>query len=146
MDIEIIIKDLMDSVDEEISRIAGSTYDENGTPLYDGLKKTSRDDNTITKILSEALAVVQGSIARFVESAEVTADEIIIQMSMTERRRRAKEFIITTTINSSLAKLVIAKYFSEKQQTELASKFDELAAADLQTLRKNLYEKAAPTN
>lgn len=146
MDIEIIIKDLMDSVEEEISRVAGSTYDENGTPLYDGLKKTSRDDNTMKKILSEALAVVHGSIVRFVESAEITSDKIIIQMSMTERRRRAKEFIITTTINSSLAKLVIAKYFSEKQQTELASKFDELAAADLQTLRKNLYEKAAPTN
>lgn len=146
MDIEIIIKELMDSVDEEIARIAAGSYDENGASLYDGLKKTSRDENTMKKILSEALAIVQGSIVRFVEYAQITADKIIIQMIMSERRRRAKEHIIYTMIHSSLAKLVVAKYFSEKQQTELAAKFDNLAAADLQTLRKNLYEKAAPTN
>lgn len=146
MDIEITIKELMDSVDEEIARIAAGSYDENGALLYDGLKKTSRDDNTMRMILSEALAIVQGSIVRFVEYAQITADKIIIQMIMSERRRRAKEHIIYTMIHSSLAKLVVAKYFSEKQQTELAAKFDSLAAADLQTLRKNLYEKAAPTN
>lgn len=146
MDIEIIIKELMDSVDEEIARIAAGSYDENGALLYDGLKKTSRDDNTMRMILSEALSIVQGSIVRFVEYARITADKIIIQMIMSERRRRAKEHIIYTMIHSSLAKLVVAKYFSEKQQTELAAKFDSLAAADLQTLRKNLYEKAAPTN
>lgn len=146
MDIEIIIKDLMDSVDEEIARVAGGSYDENGAPLYDGLKKTSRDENTMKKIFSEALAIVQEKIVRFVEYTQITADKIIIQMLMSERRRRAKEYIIYTTIQSSLAKLIIAKYFSEKQQTELAAKFDGLAAADLQTLSKNLYEKAAPTN
>ena len=144
MDIEIIIKDFLASVDEEISRTAGMTYDENGASLYDGLKKTSRDDNTLKKILSEALAVLQGSIARFLEDVEITSEKIVIEITMTERRRRAKEHIVTTMINSSLAKLVIAKYFSEKKQTKLATEFDALAAADLQTLHKNLYEKSAP--
>lgn len=145
MDIEIIIKDLMDSVDEEIARVAGGSYDENGAPLYDGLKKTSRDENTLKRILSEALAVLEGSIARFVECVEMTDEKIVIEMNMTERRRRAKEHIVTTMINSSLAKLVIAKYFSEKQQTELAAKFDGLAAADLQTLQTAIYTKTTPS-
>lgn len=144
MDIEITIKDFMDTVDEEISRTAAVSYDENGAPLYDGLKKTSRDENTLKRILSEALAVLEGSIARFVECVEMTDEKIVIEMNMTERRRRAKEHIVTTMINSSLAKLVIAKYFSEKKQTKLATEFDALAAADLQTLHKNLYEKSAP--
>lgn len=145
MDIEITIKDFMDSVDEEIARVAAGSYSEDGAPLYDGMKKTSRDEAVMQRLLSEAVAVVQNSMSRFIEEVDTDEDSINFAFSTTDRRTRGKEGMIENLLKSSLAKVLISKYFLEKQQTEPATKFDTLAAADLQMLQNAIYTKTAPS-
>lgn len=145
MDIQIVIKDFMDSVEEEISRIAAGSYSEDGAPLYDGMKKTSRDDGTMERLFSESLTTLKNALARFLEGSEQKDGKLSIVLAASGRRIRGKEDMIEDLVKSSLAKVLISKYFLEKQQTEQATKFDTLAAADLQALQNVIYTKSTPT-
>lgn len=145
MDISIYKKDVIASVEEEISRVAARAYADDGSSLYDGLKYVSRDSSVMNSLLDEALTVLLSSLHRFTNAQVRTSGMTIsFEITMSERRERAKIDIIPPLIMSTLAKIIISKYFSEKQQEELATKFDSLAATDMQTLQKNLFEKAAP--
>lgn len=144
MDIEIIYSKLDEAVSEEISRVAARTYSDDGASLYDGLVQLSRDKNVMKIFKREALAVVQAAIVRFIAQVTEKEDVIIFSFFGSERRLRGKKNIIETLIKSALAKAIISKYFLEKQQEGLASTFDEMAASDIQSLIKNLYEKASP--
>lgn len=145
MDISIYKRDVITSVEEEISRVASGAYAEDGSSLYDGLRYVSRDSAVMNILIDEALTVMLSALHRFtnthVNSSGMT---ISFEIAMSERRARAKIDIVPPLIISTLAKIIISKYFSEKQQEKLAAHFDSLAAADMQTLQKNLFEKAAP--
>lgn len=145
MDIKIVTQDFMDSVEEEIARVAASSYSEDGAPLYDGMKKTSRDEAVMKRLFAEAVGVVQMSVARFLEGVEKSDTEVTFILNTTERRTRGKETLLEDIFNSSLAKVLISKYFQEKKQTEEATRFDTLAAADLQMLQTTIYTKTTPS-
>lgn len=145
MDISINRKDVTTSVEEEISRVAARAYAEDSSSLYDGLRYISRDSSVMNALIDEALNVMLSAIRRFTDTqAYATGTTISIELAMSERRERAKADVIPSLIISTLTKIILSKYFSEKQQEKLAAHFDSLAAADMQTLQKNLFEKAAP--
>lgn len=144
MDITIVIKDFMDSVEEEIARVASGSYSEDGTPLYDGMKQTSRDKATMERLFAESLTTVKNAVSRFLEETEEVDGRLRIVLAASGRRVRGKEEMMEDLLKSSLAKVLISKYFLEKQQTEQATKFDTLAAADIQTLQGVIYTKATP--
>ena len=145
MDINITLSSLNESVKEEISRIASGSYSADGAPLYDGIRITSRDTGVMGRLLEESLVVVKSAIVRFLSDTDDDAtDAVTISLNLSTRRKNGKQTVIPGLIESSLAKLLLSKYFSEKNQTEMAAKFDGLAAADLQTLQKVLYSKQSP--
>ena len=145
MDISISKKDVMDSLEREISRAAAGSYAADGTSLYDGLRITSRDSEVMTALMDEALAVLLSALHRFM-NAHVTANTLNISLTleMSERRARAKIDIVPPLVIAFLVKVIISKYFSEKQNQEQAERFDKFAAADMLTLQKSLFEKSAP--
>lgn len=146
MDINITLSSLNESVKEEISRIASGSYSADGAPLYDSIRITSRDTGVMGRLLKESLVVVKSAIVRFLSSDidDDATDAVTISLNLSTRRENGKQAVIPELIESSLAKLLLSKYFSEKNQTEMAAKFDGLAAADLQTLQKVLYSKQSP--
>ena len=145
MEVTITLSDFNKALEEEISRIASGSYSDDGASLYDGLRMTSRDEAVMKRLRKEAKGAVQGAMMRFVSEVTESETSIIFELDVTDRRVRGKENMIQELIESALAKLVISKYFSEKQQTELAAKFDTLAAADIQSLLTHLYTKPTPT-
>lgn len=146
MEFKITESDLMAAVEEIISRAAARNYSEDGAALYDGLRLVSRDRNIMEKLVSEASAIMKGMCNRFLdhERSDNTEDEIVLVFALSERRGRGKTDIIIPLVRSSLAELVVARYFTEKEQPELAAKHDSQAAADMQTLSHQLFTKLEP--
>lgn len=146
MEFKITESDLMAAVEEIISRAAARNYSEDGVALYDGLRLVSRDRNIMEKLVSEASAIMKGMCNRFLdhERSDNTEDEIVLVFALSERRGRGKTDIIIPLVRSSLAELVVARYFTEKEQPELAAKHDSQAAADMQTLSHQLFTKLEP--
>lgn len=146
MEFRIKESELMAAVDEVISRSAARNYSEDGSALYDGLRIISRDRNIMEKLVTEASAIMKGMCNRFLdhEISGNTEDEIVLVFALSERRGRGKADIIIPLVRNSLAELVVARYFTEKEQPELAAKHDNQAAADMQTLSHQLYMKLEP--
>lgn len=146
MEFKIKETELMAAVDEVISRAAARNYSEDGAALYDGLRLVSRDRNIMNKHISEASAVMKGMCNRFLdhEKSDNAEGEIVLAFAVSERRGRGKTDIIIPLVRNSLAELVVARYFTEKEQPDLAAKHDSQAAADMQTLSHQLYTKLEP--
>lgn len=146
MEFKITESDLMAAVEEIISRAAARNYSEDGAALYDGLRLISRDRNIMEKLVSEASAIMKDMCNRFLdhERSDNTEDEIVLVFALSERRGRGKTDIIIPLVRSSLAELVVARYFTEKEQPDLAAKHDSQAAADMQTLSHQLFTKLEP--
>ena len=144
MDIEITYKDLNDAVDEEIARSAARAYSADGTPLFDGMAKTSRDANVMKVLTGEAVTVLQSAVMRFLLDVSRDETSLVFTFDLSGRRAKGKCDLFESLLKSILAKLILSKYFAEKQQADLFAFFDELAAADIKTLTKHMYEKSAP--
>lgn len=145
VDISITNTELTEAINQAVSRIAAGTYSEDGSSLYDGLKITSRDASVIEKIIDEALIILQSSLGRFVDYVEATTAGIEISLKISSRREKNKSEVILKLAKNAAEKLIVSKYFSEKQQEEFAKKFDELAAVDIKLLTQQIYHKAPPS-
>ncbi len=55
MDYHIDYTELFDLINEEVSRIAGEAYDQDGNSLYDGIRITSADLDTISRLERDAV-------------------------------------------------------------------------------------------
>lgn len=140
---------IMTTIEEEVSREAAQAYSEDGGSLYDGIRMVSRDEEKKKRLMSEVLVVIKMQCNRFVKHAVVQDSDseplsFVFELNLSPRRSTGKEQSLATVFRSMTVNFMLNKYFASKNQTELASKYDALALADVQTLTKMLYEKLPP--
>lgn len=140
---------IMPIVEEEVSREAGQAYSDDGGSLYDGIRMISRDENKKKRIMSEVLVAIKMQCNRFIKHADVEDLQseplsFIFDMELSPRRSAGKEESLMTIFRSMTANFILNRYFTSKNQSELASKYDAAALSDVQSLNKLLFEKLPP--
>lgn len=149
MEFEIEHKEIMLLVEEEVSREGAQAYSEDGSSLYDGIRIISRDEEKMKRLMQEVLVSIKMLCNRFVRHVAVIdmASEPVsfyFDLELSPRRSVGKEHSLKTAFRSMTVNLMLNKYFTSKNLTELASKYDALALADVQAITKLLYEKLPP--
>lgn len=136
---------------EDVSREGAQAYSEDGVSLYDAIRMVSRDEAKKKRLMSEVLVSVRILCNRLVRHVDTIADDteeeetsFIFDLDMSPRRAAGKGESLKTSFRSLTVNLFLNKYFTSKNQTELASKYDAAALADVNTIAKLLYEKLPP--
>jgi hypothetical protein len=102
------------------------------------------------RMMSEVLVTIKMQCNRFVRHAsleESPSEEplsFVFELNLSPRRAAGKELSLMTIFRSMTANLIVNRFFASKNMTDLASKYDALALADVQSLNKLLYEKLPP--
>ena len=143
--IEISIEQITESVKEEIARVASRAYSEDGSSLYDAIINKSRDDGYLNEALNKAATTIRSAIGRFSDPMyPESLTDLIFGLDLTERRMPKVGSFFQPLIRNSLLNLTVARYMTMVQQVDYAKQYDELAAADIGMLTKELYQKRAP--
>lgn len=136
---------------EDVSREGAQAYSDDGVSLYDAIRMVSRDEAKKKRLMSEVLVSVRILCNRLVRHVATIADDteeeetsFIFDLDMSPRRAAGKGESLKTSFRSLTVNLFLNKYFTSKNQTELASKYDAAALADVNTIAKLLYEKLPP--
>lgn len=136
---------------EDVSREGAQAYSADGVSLYDAIRMVSRDDAKKKRLMSEVLVSVRVLCNRLVRHVATIADDteeeetsFYFDLEMSPRRAAGKGESLKTSFRSLTVNLFLNKYFTSKNQTELASKYDAAALADVNTIAKLLYEKLPP--
>ena len=151
MEFKIEYDTIMAIVEEEVSREASQAYSEDGGSLYDGLRMISRDEEKKKRMMSEVLVSIRILCNRLVRHVALIGEEdpkektsFYFDLEMSPRRAAGKGESLKTLFRSLAVSLFLNKYFSSKNNVDLASKYDAAALADVQTIAKLLYEKLPP--
>lgn len=152
MEFKIEYSTIIAIVEEKVSREAAQAYSADGTSLYDGIRMLSRDEEEKKRMMSEVLVSVRILCNRLVNHASLEEDETGVEkisfnfeLEMSPRREAGKGESLKTAFRSLTVNLFLNKYFASKNQTDLATKYDSAALADVQNIAKLLYEKIPPT-
>lgn len=136
---------------EDVSREGAQAYSDDGVSLYDAIRMVSRDEAKKKRLMSEVLVSVRILCNRLVRHVDTIADDteeeetsFYFDLDMSPRRAAGKGESLKTSFRSLTVNLFLNKYFTSKNQTELASKYDAAALADVNTIAKLLYEKLPP--
>ena len=136
---------------EDVSREGAQAYSDDGVSLYDAIRMVSRDEAKKKRLMSEVLVSVRILCNRLVRHVATIADDtneeetsFIFDLEMSPRRAVGKGESLKTSFRSLTVNLFLNKYFTSKNQTDLASKYDAAALADVNTIAKLLYEKLPP--
>ena len=136
---------------EDVSREGAQAYSDDGVSLYDAIRMVSRDEAKKKRLMSEVLVSVRILCNRLVRHVDTTADDteeeetsFIFDLDMSPRRAAGKGESLKTSFRSLTVNLFLNKYFTSKNQTDLATKYDAAALADVNTIAKLLYEKLPP--
>lgn len=133
--------------EEEVSREASQAVSADGVSLYDGIRMVSRDEEKKKRLIAECLVMVRALCGRFIDfSCQFDNDEtsFSFMLNVSSRRVNGKDDSLKTLFRSMTVNLFLNKFFASKNLTELASKYDAAALADVQALTKLLYEKLPP--
>lgn len=136
---------------EDVSREGAQAYSDDGVSLYDAIRMVSRDEAKKKRLMSEVLVSVRILCNRLIRHVDTIADDteeeetsFIFDLDMSPRRAAGKGESLKTSFRSLTVNLFLNKYFTSKNQTDLASKYDAAALADVNTIAKLLYEKLPP--
>ena len=136
---------------EDVSREGAQAYSDDGVSLYDAIRMVSRDEAKKKRLMAEVLVSVRVLCNRLVRHVAAIADDteeeetsFYFDLEMSPRRAAGKGESLKTSFRSLTVNLFLNKYFTSKNQTELASKYDAAALADVNTIAKLLYEKLPP--
>ena len=136
---------------EDVSREGAQAYSDDGVSLYDAIRMVSRDEAKKKRLMSEVLVSVRVLCNRLIRHVATIADDteeeetsFIFDLEMSPRRAAGKGESLKTSFRSLTVNLFLNKYFTSKNQTDLASKYDAAALADVNTIAKLLYEKLPP--
>ena len=136
---------------EDVSREGAQAYSDDGVSLYDAIRMVSRDEAKKKRLMSEVLVSVRILCNRLVRHVDTIADDteeeetsFIFDLDMSPRRAAGKGESLKTSFRSLTVNLFLNKYFTSKNQTDLATKYDAAALADVNTIAKLLYEKLPP--
>lgn len=133
--------------EEDVSREASQAVSADGVSLYDGIRMVSRDEEKKKRLMAECLVMVRALCGRFIDfSYQFDNDEtsFSFMLYVSSRRVNGKEDSLKTLFRSMTVNLFLNKFFASKNLSELASKYDAAALADVQALTKLLYEKLPP--
>lgn len=78
MNIEFEISGLLDLIKEDISRLAGRSYSDDGSSLYDGIKVTSRDESVLLRMLEDRDGLLRENIAFSLDSAATESENTLV--------------------------------------------------------------------
>ena len=136
---------------EDVSREGAQAYSDDGVSLYDAIRMVSRDEAKKKRLMSEVLVSVRVLCNRLVRHVATIADDteeeetsFYFDLEMSPRRAAGKGESLKTSFRSLTVNLFLNKYFTSKNQTDLATKYDAAALADVNTIAKLLYEKLPP--
>jgi hypothetical protein len=134
-----------------VSREAAQAYAEDGTSLYDAIRMVSRDEEVKKDIMSEVILLIKKQCNRFIKRASLNVPEDVdeptsfeFELDLSARRSAGKELSLMTTFRSMVVNFILNKFFISKNLTELATKYNDLALVDVQTLTNLLFEKLPP--
>lgn len=147
MEYRIEYDEIMAIVEEEVSREAGQAVTAEGVSLYDDIRMVSRDEKKKRRLMAEAMATVKGMCNRFVRHAELSEEgpeSFVFELDVTPRRITGKEVSLQTLLSNLTVNLILNRYFASKNLSDIATKYDSLAASDVQSITKTLYEKLPP--
>ena len=151
MNFKLKYTEVMKTIKEEISREGAQAYSEDGTSLYDAIKWLSRDEDKSQRMMAEVLTLIKEQCNRFIccadmseETGKTEVTNLEFTLVATQRRVSGREQSIMTMLRSLTVNLFLHKYFVAKNQPDLATKYDGLAAADIKSLTNILYTKQPP--
>ena len=139
--------DIIAIAEEEVSREAAQAVSADGVSLYDAIRMVSRDEDKKKRLMAESLVAIRTLCSRFIDfDYKFDNDEtsLSFMLYVSSRRINGKEDSWSTLFRSLTVNSFLNKFFASKNLTELASKYDAAALADVQTLTKLLYEKNPP--
>ena len=151
MEYKIEYSTIMATAEDIVSREAAQTYTAEGMSLYDDIRMVSRDESTKKRLMSEVLVSIRTLCNRLIKHTSLLTEgdgeeqtSFYFELEMSPRREAGKGESLKTLFRSLVVNLFLSKYFSAKNQADLANKYDAFALSDVQVVAKLLYEKLPP--
>lgn len=136
---------MAETIKAEIAREASQAYTSEGVSLYDALRWVSRDEERSRRMMAEVLSSIKEQCNRFICCADLNHDALVFSLKETSRRTEGRMESVLALIRNMVINMFLNKYFLGKNNTDLASKYDALAVADIKSLTSLLYTKMPPT-
>lgn len=116
--------ELLTSVQEEISRVAARSYTPEGLSLYDSIRATSRDDDTLNRMISDVLDTILARFRDFISSISDAA--IVFNLPDLPAGFGSK---ISSELDRAITMGVVASWLEEKGIQESQSYANRFNAA-----------------
>ena len=135
-------KKILPVIEREISRVAASAFGEDGTPLFDAIKLTSRDEDVVSEMIDDAATAM---LTRLSDIATYTSG--LFEFDIPEERTHD-----ITTIGKVVDRFIVMNVCSAWMIQKHPAKAEEYGARSTDALNKIerlLHEKlppVAPTN
>lgn len=112
----------------------------------------SDKEDEVRRCLSSALSTLSANYVRLISSAGIvsadnqpfSSDKVEIDLNGSERRFSGKETAIASIMHSALVSMTLSLFYISCGQSSLTKLHDELAANDIQVLKRLLYSKTPP--
>lgn len=152
MDYIIDEETLKGSVEFEVSQVADAAYAEDGTPLYDSVVLTEKDDDTVLSFIDDAIRVVISALQDIAYYATSTStDETSHVTTVTNKITfNVPDFDasqggqVTLNIDSFVKAFVCAGLFRQRRPS-LVEEYVSRAQIALDNVKSLLRKRQAPT-
>lgn len=130
-------KKILPVIEREISRVAASAFGEDGTPLFDAIKLTSRDEDVVSEMIDDAATAM---LTRLSDIATYTSG--LFEFDIPEERTHD-----ITTIGKVVDRFIVMNVCSAWMIQKHPAKAEEYGARSTDALNKIerlLHEKLPP--
>ena len=130
-------KKILPVIEREISRVAASAFGEDGTPLFDAIKLTSRDEDVVSEMIDDAATAM---LTRLSDIATYTSG--LFEFDIPEERTHD-----ITTIGKVVDRFIVMNVCSAWMIQKHPTKAEEYGARStdaLNKVEKLLHEKLPP--
>lgn len=130
-------KKILPVIEREISRVAASAFGEDGTPLFDAIKLTSRDEDVVSEMIDDAATAM---LTRLSDIATYTSG--LFEFDIPEERTHD-----ITTIGKVVDRFIVMNVCSAWMIQKHPAKAEEYGARSTDALNKIerlLQEKLPP--
>lgn len=124
-------------IEREISRAAASAFGEDGTPLYDAIRITSRDEETLKDMIDDAMTAMLTKLSDI-----ATLSSGMFEFDIPEERTHD-----ITTIGKAIDRFIVMNVCSAWMIQKYVAKAEEYGARSTDALNKIerlLHEKLPP--
>lgn len=114
MKIEYTIAELIEIINEDISRHADKAYTEDGQSLYDGLKVTSRDTGVQSRMLQERDAKVRDLLAFCLADNDDSDTSLVYEVELGEGVKGATKASFKVVLRKYLTEGVLYDWYTKQ--------------------------------